>query len=241
MAFFTSLTGLNAATSQLGVTSNNIANAGTTGFKRSRAEFGDIFSSSPLQKASSIVGQGTLLKGIQQEFSQGNIEFSQNVFDFAISGEGFFALKPDLSSVQTVFTRNGTFSLNSNRYVVDNAGQFLLGYPVNDDGSVISTTLDSAVELRIPDISGLPKASTEITLGLNLPAAAEVIPERFTALIQTIPTPTTIQRPLPFSTRSAIHPLPPFTMPRRKVRPWQIRVTNGKPISMWVARNCNPP
>lgn len=178
MSFFTSLTGLNAATTQLGVTSNNIANAGTTGFKRSRAEFGDIFSSSPLQKASSIVGQGTLLKGIQQEFSQGNIEFSENTLDLAISGQGFFALKPDLTSPQTVFTRNGSFSLNNDRYVVDNSGQFLRAFPVNEDGSVVATTLDAAIDLRIPEISGLPRASTEIELGVNLPADAEVIPAR---------------------------------------------------------------
>lgn len=178
MAFFTSLTGLNAATSQLAVTSNNIANAGTTGFKRSRAEFGDIFASSPLQKASSIVGQGTIIKSISQEFSQGNIEFSQNTLDLAISGQGFFALRPDLTSVQTVFTRNGSFALNNDRYVVDGAGQYLRVFPVNEDGSVIATDLDSAIELRIPDTSGLPRASSEITLGLNLPAAAEVIPQR---------------------------------------------------------------
>jgi flagellar hook protein FlgE len=56
MSFFTSLTGLNAATAQLGVTSNNIANASTVGFKRSRADFGDIFATSPLQKATSTIG-----------------------------------------------------------------------------------------------------------------------------------------------------------------------------------------
>ena len=49
MSFYTSLTGLNSATAQLAVTSNNIANVGTSGFKRSRADFGDIFSTSPLQ------------------------------------------------------------------------------------------------------------------------------------------------------------------------------------------------
>ena len=76
MSFYTSLTGLNAATAQLAVTSNNIANVGTTGFKRSRADFGDIFATSPLQKASSVVGQGVALKAVTQEFSQGNVQFS---------------------------------------------------------------------------------------------------------------------------------------------------------------------
>ena len=51
MSFYTALTGLNAATAQLGVTANNIANVGTAGFKRSRADFGDIFATSPLQQA----------------------------------------------------------------------------------------------------------------------------------------------------------------------------------------------
>ena len=75
MSFYTALTGLNAATASLSVTSNNIANVGTTGFKRSRADFGDIFATSPLQKASSVIGQGTALKQVSQEFSQGNINF----------------------------------------------------------------------------------------------------------------------------------------------------------------------
>ena len=64
MSFFTALTGLNAATAQLGVTANNIANAGTIGFKRSRTDFGDIFATSPLQKASSTVGQGVSLNAL---------------------------------------------------------------------------------------------------------------------------------------------------------------------------------
>ena len=78
MSFYTALTGLQAATAQLSVTSNNIANVGTTGFKRSRADFGDIFATSPLQKASATVGQGVAIKQITQEFSQGNIQFSAN-------------------------------------------------------------------------------------------------------------------------------------------------------------------
>ena len=178
MSFYTSLTGLNAATAELGIVSNNIANVGTIGFKKSRAEFGDIFATSPLQNASSSIGQGVLLKGVAQEFSQGNVAFSQNSLDMAIQGQGFFVLKPNLTSNQTVYTRNGSFRVNNDRYVVDSSGQFVQVFPVNDDGSVVATGLDSAKSLQLPTTSGLPKASSKIDLGVNLPADAEIIPQQ---------------------------------------------------------------
>jgi len=101
MSFYTSLTGLNGAQADISTTSNNVANVGTTGFKRSRAEFGDIFATSPLQNASSAIGSGTILKSIKQQFTQGNIQSSLNALDLAITGQGFFCdeaepdLKPD--------------------------------------------------------------------------------------------------------------------------------------------------
>ena len=178
MSFYTALTGLNAASAQLGVSSNNIANVGTIGFKKSRAQFGDIFATSPLQKNSSVVGQGVNLKEISQVFSQGNIVNSANSLDLAVSGQGFFALKPNLTSNQTVYTRNGGFSVNNDRYVVDSVGQFLQVFPVNEDGSVTSTSIDAAGSLQLPETSGEPKASSQLLLGVNLPADAEIIPER---------------------------------------------------------------
>jgi len=178
MSFYTSLTGLNAAQSQLGITSNNVANVGTVGFKKSRAEFGDIFATSPLENASSAIGQGVLLKEVKQQFSQGNIEFSSNSLDLAISGQGFFALKPNLTSNQTVYTRAGSFSVNNDRYVVDSKGQYLQTFPVNEDGSVIATGLTSAKSLQLPSTAGLPQPSSKIELGLNLPADAEIIPQQ---------------------------------------------------------------
>ena len=69
MSFYTALTGLNGSSADISATSNNIANVGTTGFKRSRVEFGDIFATSPLQNASSSIGSGTILKGIKQQFT----------------------------------------------------------------------------------------------------------------------------------------------------------------------------
>jgi flagellar hook protein FlgE len=175
MSFYTALTGLNGAQADISATSNNIANVGTTGFKRSRAEFGDIFATSPLQNASSSIGSGTILKGIKQQFTQGNIASSLNALDLAISGQGFFALKPSLTSSQTVYTRNGSFNVNNDRYVVDSAGQYLLVYPVNQDGSVTAKDLGSAVPLQLPVNAGEPKATSIIDLGVNLPADAPVV------------------------------------------------------------------
>ncbi|MDA0962472.1 MAG: flagellar hook-basal body complex protein, partial [Proteobacteria bacterium] len=176
MSFYTALTGLNGAQADISATSNNIANVGTTGFKRSRAEFGDIFATSPLQNASSSIGSGAILKGIKQQFTQGNIASSLNALDLAISGQGFFSLKPSLTSSQTVYTRNGSFNVDNDRYVVDSAGQYLMTYPVNADGSVTAKDLDSAVPLQLPVTSGDPNATSNIQLGVNVPADAAVIP-----------------------------------------------------------------
>ena len=178
MSFYTALTGLNGSQADISATSNNIANVGTTGFKRSRAEFGDIFATSPLQNASSSIGSGTILKGIKQQFTQGNISSSLNALDLAISGQGFFTLKPSLTSAQKVYTRNGSLNVNNDRYVVDSAGQYLLVYPVNDDGSVTAKDLDSALPLQLPVTSGDPQATSNISLGVNVPAAAEVVTDK---------------------------------------------------------------
>ena len=178
MSFYTALTGLNGSSADISATSNNIANVGTTGFKRSVAEFGDIFATSPLQNSSSSIGSGTILKGIKQQFTQGNISSSLNALDLAISGQGFFALKPSLTSAQTVYTRNGSLNVDNDRYVVDSAGQYLLTYPVNDDGSVTAKDLQSAVPLQLPVTSGDPRATSNISLGVNVPAGADVVTER---------------------------------------------------------------
>ena len=178
MSFYTALTGLNGAQSDISATSNNIANVNTTGFKRSRAEFGDIFATSPLQNASSSIGSGTILKSVKQQFTQGNITSSLNVLDIAISGQGFFSLKPSLTSGQTVYTRNGSFNVNNDRYVTDSSGQFLLTFPVNEDGSVTAKDLVSAVPLQLPVTSGTPKATTSIELGVNVSASSEIITDK---------------------------------------------------------------
>ena len=172
MSFFTALTGLNAATAQLGVTANNIANAGTIGFKRSRTDFGDIFATSPLQKASSTVGQGVSLKRVTQEFSQGNVSFSSNTLDLAITGDGFFPLK-SADGFQDIYTRNGAFMMNDQYNVVNSAGQRLMAASVDSSGKA---NLNDQNVLSIPQkTTGQARETSLVQLGLNFPADAKVI------------------------------------------------------------------
>jgi flagellar hook-basal body protein len=167
---------LNAATAQLGVTSNNIANVSTTGFKRSRTDFGDIFATSPLQKASATIGQGVSLKRVVQEFGQGNMMFSSNTLDLAISGDGFFPLKSQ-DGFQDIFTRNGVFMMNDQYNVVNSAGQRLMAASVDSSGKA---NLDDMNVLTIPQkTTGMAKQTSKVSLGLNFPADAEVISKDF--------------------------------------------------------------
>ena len=176
MSFYTSLTGLNAATTELAVTSNNIANSGTSGFKRSEADFGDIFATSPLQKASSVIGAGVSLKSVSQEFSQGNIEFSANSLDLAITGDGFFALEsPDGTKI---FTRNGGFMLNEQNQMVNSAGQALMALPVDSTNKADFSEPLSALAIPRQTVAEF-SATTEVELGLNLPSDSVPILETF--------------------------------------------------------------
>ena len=176
MSFYTSLTGLNAATAQLSVTSNNIANVGTTGFKRSRVDFGDIFATSPLQRAASVIGQGVAIKSVTQEFSQGNLQFSANSLNMGISGDGFFVMK-SADGLQDVYTRSGEFVLNEDYAVVNASKQTLIAASVDDAGKADLSKLSKLVIPR--STIGDARETTQVNLGLNLPADAAVIKAPF--------------------------------------------------------------
>jgi flagellar hook protein FlgE len=168
MTFNVALSGLNAAQRDLAATSNNIANVGTAGFKRSRAEFGDVFSTSLLSNASTQTGDGVLTTRVAQQFSQGALQFTDNALDLAITGNGFFATVPNPGSREFSYTRAGQFGLNEDNFIVNGLGDHLLGFPVASDGSSTSVSLSEAQPIRIPDTSGAPQATTLVNLTLNL-------------------------------------------------------------------------
>ncbi|RXE34671.1 flagellar hook-basal body complex protein, partial [Xanthomonas perforans] len=111
MGFNTSLSGINAANADLNVTSNNIANVNTTGFKESRAEFADMFQSTSYGLSRNAVGSGVRVSNVAQQFSQGNIDPTGRSLDLAVSGEGFFTVS---SNGAKMYTRAGNFQTDAN-------------------------------------------------------------------------------------------------------------------------------
>ncbi|ADJ29053.1 flagellar hook protein FlgE [Nitrosococcus watsonii] len=170
MAFNTSLSGLNAASSDLDVTAHNIANASTTGFKRSRSEFADIFAVSSFGRSQTAVGSGVLLNKTAQQFEQGNLDFTQNSLDLAISGQGLFALSPSLNDKDLVYSRAGAFSVDKEGYVVNSSGQYLRTFPTNENGTATAASLNNSQPLRLPTSAGTPQATSRISIGANLPS-----------------------------------------------------------------------
>lgn len=167
MSFYTSLSGLRGAQTDLSTISNNIANVGSVGFKRSRAEFGDIM---PASKTTA--GQGTRLKGIVQQFSQGGFESSARELDLAISGQGFFVTRDSLTGGTTYFTRAGSMAIDSQRYLVDSNGSYVQVLPVDSDGNVTASELGAAQNLQLPLTSGTPRATSLMNLSVSLPSNA---------------------------------------------------------------------
>lgn len=171
MSFNISLSGLNAASSDLDVTSNNIANVSTTGFKGSRAEFADIFAASPLGTTSNAVGAGVQLSSVSQQFGQGNLEFTENTLDMAVSGEGFFVMRANQTSSDISYTRAGAFQVDSNGLVANSAGQILQVFPVDPVTGVVATTsLTGTIPLTVPNTVGTPQGTTQVDINLNLPS-----------------------------------------------------------------------
>jgi len=167
MTFNTALTGLRAATSDLNVTGNNIANASTVGFKQSRAEFADVYASSVVGGGSNAIGNGVRVSDVSQQFSQGNISFTENALDLAINGGGFFVLSDQGSQV---FTRAGQFGVDDTGYITTNDGARLQGFPANTSGTVSDVLGD--LQLSTADIS--PRQTTLVDMLFNLDADATV-------------------------------------------------------------------
>lgn len=166
MSFQQGLSGLNAAARNLEVIGNNVANAGTIGFKQARAQFADVYANAAGSGAISTVGIGTTMVKATQQFSQGNLTSTSNPLDMAINGNGFFRV----SLNGTVgYTRNGQFEVDKNGYITTMSGARLTGYQADAMGNVAAGT---ASDLKISNADLTPKATTSATIGMNLDSRA---------------------------------------------------------------------
>jgi flagellar hook protein FlgE len=166
MSFNIALTGLDAASNELSVVSNNLANADTVGFKSSRAEFGDIYAASQTGTSATAVGNGVQVQEIAQQFTQGNTETTGNNLDMAINGNGFFVVS-NAGSLQ--YTRDGEFQVNNAGQVTTATGALLQVYAPTANGTFNTGGLSN---LTVTSNESAASATTTATLTATLPANA---------------------------------------------------------------------
>ena len=175
MSFNIALSGLGAARSDLDVTGNNIANASTAGFKKSRAEFADIFASNFSRVSDTAVGGGVRVASVSQQFEQGNVRNTGNALDIALVGEGFLVVES--GDGEASYTRDGAFGIDREGFVVNNFNQRLQVYPPGTiEGSFNTGTLS---DLQLTTTVGEPSATSSVEASLNFAAEPEQVNQAF--------------------------------------------------------------
>lgn len=186
MGFGQGLSGLNAASQNLDVIGNDIANSQTVGYKGSSIAFSDVY-------ATSQVGLGVGVANVIQDYSSGDISTTGGQYDVAISGvgQGFFVLQD--SSGNTFYTRNGQLNVDSNFNLVNvSNGMKVMGYPANSTFTAASVGANLQ-PIKIPQGNMLPTATSSVTVQTNLNANATPFGANGVGsvmLTQTAPTPT---------------------------------------------------
>jgi flagellar hook protein FlgE len=163
MPFRAALSGINAANDELRVIGNNVANASTVGYKKSRAEFADVYAAAD-GGAANTIGSGVRLSGVSQQFGQGNIGFTNNKMDLAINGRGFFVL--DTSGTRS-YTRAGNFQADREGYIVNPDGARLVVNGADANGKITGAV--GPLQLDRSNIK--PMATDRVDVGLNLDSA----------------------------------------------------------------------
>jgi len=162
MSFQQGLSGLNGAAKSLDVIGNNIANASTVGFKGAQAQFADVYASSLNGAGGVTAGIGTKVSQIAQQFTQGNIESSNNSLDVAINGQGFFRT---VSSGMVQYTRNGQFSLDKDGFMTNAQGAKLTGYGTGPSGEILA---GAPIPLQISTTDLKPVSTSKVGIEMNL-------------------------------------------------------------------------
>lgn len=158
MSFSQAVSGLSAASSNLDVIGNNIANSATVGFKTATASFADMF-------AGSQTGMGVKVAAVTQNFNDGTTTTTSRGLDVALSGNGFFRLAD--SSGTVYYSRNGQLSLDANRNLVNMQGLSVTGFPATGTPPTIAAGAQP-VALSVPTTMMSAKSTVGGTMVANL-------------------------------------------------------------------------
>jgi len=170
MSFQQGLSGLNGAAKSLDVIGNNIANASTVGFKSGQAQFADVYAGSLVGASGKNAGIGVSTAAIAQQFTQGNVESTNNPLDIAINGGGFF--RTEANGVAQ-YSRNGQFTLDKNGFMENAQGAKLTGYGVSATGSLLAGS-PAPIQISTADIAPVP--TTKVDTLMNLKSDAPIKP-----------------------------------------------------------------
>ncbi|RDC59154.1 Flagellar basal-body rod protein FlgG [Alteripontixanthobacter maritimus] len=160
-SFYTSLSGLRNAETDLGVVAHNIANAETTGFKKSSVEFADIVSNGSSGDPRMTRGIGSTVTSINQDFSLGAVEQTGRSLDVAIDGDGFFATRNEESG-DIKYSRNGNFQLDGAGFVTDFSDKRLQIFETDANGAV--TDPNTTVDAQIPPVNAAGSELSGVTV-----------------------------------------------------------------------------
>lgn len=165
-SMWTGISGLNAQGEGLSVVADNIANANTTGFKASRAEFEDIMSRNVKGiDGGNQLGRGVRIGAINPILLQGNIDNTERGTDLAINGDGYFQVKGNQG---VSYTRDGSFTFDRNGHLVTKNGQRIQGYLADEKGKIENRIGD----IKFPNALVNAQATKDINLELNLDSRA---------------------------------------------------------------------
>lgn len=161
-SFNIGVTGLNAAGQSMGVIGDNIANAGTHGFKGSRAEFQDMLANSLKGiDGGDQMGSGTKLAHVTSQFTQGTVARTQNITDLAINGNGFFTVDAPFGRG---YSRDGAFHFDKEGYMVNGDGYKVQGFMPDEKGNI--TNKMNPIKLGNTNIPAV--ATKDVKMSMNL-------------------------------------------------------------------------
>jgi flagellar hook-basal body protein len=170
------LSALNAFSEAIDVTSNNIANAQTVGYKQAEYVFADQFFKAQNPQSRDRAGMGTSRMIIRRANTYGTISGTQNPLDLAIAGPGMFMLAKQIDGTVPTenpqkfqYTRNGQFAVDAENRIVNENGLYLVGYAADASGTILDS---SKSVLKLDPTPYAQQATKASTISVNLDSRA---------------------------------------------------------------------